>query len=349
MSMTQHHFGSTATGVNIDCYILVNRSGLEAAVMTYGGVLTSLRVPDRNGKLGDIVLGFDTLAPYLDEHPYFGSMIGRYGNRIAGGQFELDGRLYSLGRNNGSNHLHGGSHGFHRVIWSAQEHASLNGPGLELTYRSKDGEEGYPGDLSVTVVYTLTDQNALQIDYTATTDAPTIINLTNHSYFNLRGSGDILDHELELAATRFLPVDPTLIPTGELRAVHGTPMDFTTSTPIGGRSVAPDDQLRYGHGYDHTWVLDKPVGTLGFAGRVFDPATGRRMEVHTTQPGVQFYGGNLLDGSLTGKGGQSYKAHSGLCLETQHFPDSPNQPQFPPTVLRPGETYRQTTIYQFEA
>jgi aldose 1-epimerase len=346
MPISHHVFGHTNDGIAIERYVLTTGHGLEAAIMTYGGVLISLRVPDRDGRLGDVVLGFDTLAPYLGEHPFFGSVIGRYGNRIAGGQFTLNGITYHLARNDGPNHLHGGSHGFHRAIWQAQERPSADGPSLALTYLSRDGEEGYPGNLTVTVTYTLTEQDALRIDYTATTDRDTIVNLTHHAYFNLAG-GNILIHELQLDASYFLPIDETLIPLGELRPVQGTPMDFTTATPIGARIAAADEQLRCGQGYDHTWVLDKPAGMLGHAAQVYEPSSGRVLELSTTTPGIQFYSGNQLDGSLAGKGGQIYSKHSGLCLETQHFPDSPNQPRFPSTVLRPGETYRQATIYQF--
>ncbi len=347
MPITRQAFGEIPNGTTIEQYTLTNTHGVEARIITYGGIVTALRVPDRAGKLDDVVLGFDTLAPYLDDHPYFGSLIGRYGNRIARGRFELDGVTYSLATNNGPNHLHGGPNGFHRAVWTAEEHESTEEPRLELRYLSRDGEEGYPGNLSVTVVYSLTHRNELRIEYTATTDQATIVNLTNHSYFNLRGEGNILDHELELAASRFIPTDATSIPTGELRPVHGTPMDFTTPTPVGAHITADDEQIRNGQGYDHTWVLDKDTNALGLAARLFDPASGRAMEVYTTEPGVQFYSGNQLDASLTGKGGQVYAKHAALCLETQHFPDSPNQPEFPSTVLRPGETYRQTTIYQF--
>lgn len=349
MPITRDTFGVTTDGVAIDRYTLVNPNGLEADIITYGGTLISLRVPDRSGVLADVVLGFDTLEPYLGEHPYFGSLIGRYANRIAGGRFELNGHSYALACNDGPNHLHGGPHGFHRTVWSAREDASADGSSLELTYLSRDGEEGYPGNLSVTVVYTLTDQDELRIDYTATTDQATIINLTNHSYFNLAGHGNILGHELELAASHFLPIDPTSIPLGELRPVQGTPMDFTTPTVIGNQIDVDDEQIRYAQGYDHTWVFDKESGSLEMVGRLSEPTTGRVMEVYTTEPGVQFYSGNLLDGSLTGKGGQIYTKHSGLCLEMQHFPDSPNHPQFPSTVLRPDETYCQTTIYRFSS
>jgi aldose 1-epimerase len=346
MSITSQPFGETAEGTPIERYMLMNANGLEAAIMTYGGTLLALRVPDRAGEFGDIVLGFETLERYLADHPFFGALVGRFCNRIAGAQFTLNGTTYPLARNDGPNHLHGGPHGFHRAIWRASERPSDEGPSLELHYLSRDGEEGYPGNLSVDVVYTLTDQNALRIDYSATTDRDTVINLTNHAYFNLTG-GDILSHELALDGTRFLPIDETLIPIGELRSVQDTPMDFTTSTAIGDRIASDDEQVRCGHGYDHTWVLDKPADALGHAARVYAPGSGRVLDVFTTAPGVQFYSGNMLDGSLAGKGGTIYARNSGLCLETQHFPDSPNQPQFPSTVLRPGETYRQSTIFQF--
>jgi aldose 1-epimerase len=346
MPITHGPFGVTPDGVAIERYTLMNANGLEATIITYGGILTALRVPDRNGAL-DVVHGFTTLAPYLDEHPYFGALVGRYANRIAGGGFELEGRRYELARNNGQNHLHGGPHGFHRAVWSAQERPSPDGPSLLLSYVSQDGEEGYPGALTVSVSYTLTERDGLRIDYSATTDRATIVNLTNHSYFNLAGRGTILNHQLELLASRFLPVDATLIPLGQLLPVAGTPMDFTTPHAVGARIAADDEQIARAQGYDHTWVLDKPDDQLARAARLYDPSSGRVMELSTTQPGVQFYTGNLLDGSQIGKRGEPYIRHSGLCLETQHFPDSPNQPQFPSTVLRPGETYRQTTLFQF--
>ena len=346
MPIISQPFGETAEGTPIERYTLTNAHGLEAEIMTYGGTLLALRVPDRAGVFGDIVLGFDKLTPYLGEQPFLGALVGRFCNRIAGAQFTLNGTTYPLAHNDGPNHLHGGPHGFHRAIWRASERPSDEGPSLDLHYLSRDGEEGYPGNLSVTVTYTLTDQNALWISYTATTDRDTIINLTNHAYFNLAG-GDILSHELQLDATRFLPIDETLIPIGELRPVQHTPMDFTTSTVIGERISDDDEQIRRGHGYDHTWVLDKPADALGHAARVYAPESGRVLDVSTTEPGIQFYSGNMLDGSWAGKGGTIYTRNSGLCLETQHFPDSPNQPQFPSTVLRPGETYRHTTIFQF--
>jgi aldose 1-epimerase len=347
MPVSQRTFGVTPDGATIACYTLTNVHQLEADILSYGGTVLALRVPDRSGRLGDVVLGFQTLAPYLSDQPYVGALIGRYANRIAGGRFALNGVTYTLARNDGPNHLHGGPNGFHRQIWNAQERPSAAGPSLELTYLSRDGEEGYPGNLSVTVVYTLTDQNALQIDYAATTDASTVVNLTNHTYFNLAGTGEILEHELQLFASQFLPTDATGIPLGELRSVRGTPMDFTAPARIGARIADDDEQMRHGQGYDHTWVLDKEDGVLALAARLYEPSTGRVMEVATTQPGVQFYSGNKLDGSLIGKGGQRYVPHSGLCLETQHFPDSPNQPQFPSTVLRPGNGYHQTTTYRF--
>lgn len=350
MPITQESFGVSAEGAAVTRYTLRNSSGLEAAIITYGGVLTALRVPDRSGALADVVLGYETLEPYEDRgtsFPYFGALVGRYANRIAGGRFELDGVSYQLARNNGPNHLHGGPRGFHHVVWSARDVSAGDGPSLELTYLSPDGEEGYPGNLTVTVSYTLSERNELRIDYQATTDRATVINLTNHSYFNLAGHGDILSHELELNAAHFLPIDATLIPQGELCPVAGTPMDFRAPTPVGRHIAADDEQIRHGQGYDHTWVFDKPADTLERVGQLYDPGSGRAMELLTTQPSVQLYSGSQLDGSLTGKGGRRYERFAGLCLETQHLPDSPNQPQFPSTVLRPDQRYRQTTIYRF--
>lgn len=350
MSITQQPFGVTPDGAAVERYLLRNSGGLEAAIITYGGVLTELRVPDRSGALADVVLGYDTLEPYLDESssfPFFGALIGRYANRIAGGRFELEGVTYQLARNNGPNHLHGGPHGFHRALWSARDVSDADGPSLELSYLSPDGDEGYPGNLTVTVRYTLTERNELRIEYQATTDRATVINLTNHSYFNLAGQGDILGHELELAAARFLPIDATLIPEGELRLVEGTPMDFRSARPVGSQISADDEQIRRGQGYDHAWVFDHPTQALQPVARLVDPGSGRVMELLTTQPSVQFYSGSQMDGSVIGKGGQRYPRFGGLCLETQHLPDSPNQPQFPSTVLRPGQRYHQTTIYRF--
>jgi len=339
-------FGTAPDGTEVQLYTLHNTNGLEADITNYGGIVTSLRVPDKTGKVGDVVLGFDELKAYqspayLKSGPYFGALIGRYGNRIAKGRFTLDGQEYKLATNNGANTLHGGTRGFDKVLWQATTGTSADGPTLTLKYVSKDGEEGYPGNLTATVVYTLTQNNALRIDYTATTDKATPINLTNHSYFNL-GYGqakDILSHELTLDADRYTVVDNTLIPTGELRPVQGTPFDFRQPHTIGERI----DQVP--GGYDHNWALNgsgmRKVAT------VYEPTSGRTMTVTTDQPGIQFYSGNFLNGSITGKGGVVYGKHAGLALETQHFPDSPNQKSFPNTILKPGETYHTTTEYQF--
>jgi len=340
-------FGMTSNGERVELYTLTNVNGLEARIMTYGGIVVSLKIPDRNGNLGDVVLGYDALDAYLKNNPYFGAIIGRYGNRIGKATFSLNRKSYALSKNNGENMLHGGNKGFDKVVWKAREANTRNGVGLSLTYLSKDGEEGFPGNLAVTVVYTLTNTNALRIDYSATTDKTTVINLTHHSYFNLAGEGDILKHELMINAGRFTPVDSGLIPTGELRLVKGTPMDFTESTAIGARIDQQDEQLRFGKGYDHNWVLNKSPGALALAARVYEPGSGRVMEIRSTEPGIQFYSGNFLDGSITGKGGRVYKLRNGFCLEPQHFPDSPNKPAFPSTVLRPGERYKTTTIFKF--
>ncbi len=346
-------FGKTKEGVDVQLFTLTNAHGLKATITNFGGTLTSLLVPDKNGKLGDIVLGFDNLAGYtsdvfLKENPYFGALIGRYGNRIAKGQFTLAGKHYQLPINNPPNSLHGGTIGFNRRLWAATPGTSADGPTLTLKYLSKDGEEGYPGNLSVTVVYTLTNNDALRLDYAATTDKPTVLNLTNHSYFNLNygHDKDILGHELTLNADRFTPVDNTLIPTGKLQAVAGTPMDFWQPHAIGER-IAQVPGAAPG-GYDHNWVLaDKPRAAPELAATVYEPTTGRTMQVYTDQPGVQFYSGNFLKGNLKGKGEVAYPQHYGFCLETQHFPDSPNEPQFPSTVLRPGETFHSVTEYRF--
>ena len=342
-------FGVTQSQQPVELYTLTNASGVEARIMTYGGTVVSLKVPDRQGRLADVVLGYETLEGYLKNSPYFGAIIGRYGNRIGKGTFSLNGKQYTLSKNNGENTLHGGIKGFGTVVWKAKEVKSKDGIGLELTYLSKDGEEGFPGNLLVTVVYTLTNQNELKIEYSATTDKTTVVNLTNHSYFNLVGEGSILKHELMINASRFTPVDAGLIPTGELRSVKGTPMDFTQLAVIGTRIDQQDEQLTFGRGYDHNWVLNNATGKLALAARAYEPVSGRVMEVLTTEPGLQFYSGNFLDGSITGKGGQVYKQRSGFCLETQHFPDSPNKPGFPSTVLRPGQSYKTTTIYKFTA
>ena len=347
--IAKQSFGKTGDGESVDIYTLTNSRGAEAKITNYGGIVTSLKVPDRRGKLDDIVLGFDNFDAYLKGHPYFGAIIGRYGNRIAKGRFTLDGIEYKLAVNNGENHLHGGIKGFDKVVWTARPRKVAQGVALELMYLSKDGEEGYPGNLSVTVVYTLTNRNELRIDYTATTDKATVLNLTNHSYFNLagEGNGDILNHELSIYATQFTPTDAGSIPTGELRNVRGTPFDFTRATAIGARINDDYEQLKFGKGYDHNFVLRGRLGTMRQAGRVFEPTTGRVMEVWTTEPGMQFYTGNFLDGTLTGKAGKPYQVRSGFCLETQHYPDSPNKPKFPTTVLRKGGRFHSTTIYRF--
>jgi aldose 1-epimerase len=342
-------FGKTANGQEIDLYTLTNKSGVEIGIINRGGTVVSIRVPDRSGKPGDIALGFDSLDGYLKDIPYFGALVGRYGNRIAKGRFKLNGVEYKLAVNNGENHLHGGLQGFDKTVWNAKDVSEGPLPRLELTYLSKDGEEGYPGNLSVTVVYSLTDANELRIDYSATTDKDTVVNLTNHTYFNLAGAGegDILGHVLTLYADRFTPVDKGLIPTGELRSVEGTPFDFRKPTPIGARIDAKDQQIQFGGGYDHNFVLNSAGGSLALAARVEEPKTGRVLEVLTTEPGIQFYTGNFLDGTLTGKGGKTYLKRYGFCLETQHFPDSPNHPKFPSTELKPGGKYQTTTVYRF--
>ncbi len=338
----------TANGREVFLYTLRGERGMEARITNFGAILVSLVVPDRAGRGGDVVLGFDSLDSYVKENPFFGATIGRFGNRIGKGTFVLDGTRYQLPLNNGPNHLHGGPRGFYKQVWDVDEEASTPGKSLALTYTSADGEEGYPGSLSVHVVYSVTDSNELVINYLATTDKPTVVNLTHHSYFNLAGSreSDILGHVLYIQADRFTPVDSTLIPTGELMPVAGTAFDFTTPRPIGERIAWPDQQLVYGRGYDHNFVLNEPTGTLRLAARVSEPVSGRRMDVWTTEPGLQFYSGNFLDGSNIGKGRVAYPYRSGFCLETQHFPDSPNKPHFPSTVLRPGETYASTTIYR---
>lgn len=349
--ITKESFGKTIDGHDVDLYTLVNNRGVEAKITNYGGIVTSLKVPDRNGTLGDVVLGFDNLDAYLKGHPYFGAIIGRYGNRIAKGRFTLTGVEYKLASNNGENHLHGGIKGFDKVVWNAKPVKAARGAALELTYLSKDGEEGYPGNLSVKVVYTLTDANELRIDYSATTDKATVINLTHHSYFNLagQGNGDILNHKLFINAPRFTPTDAGSIPTGELRSVRGTPFDFLRATAIGSRINQNYEQLTLGKGYDHNFVLNGKMGVMRRAARVEEAGTGRVMEVWTTEPGIQFYTGNYLDGTLTGKDGKVYQYRFGFCLETQHYPDSPNQPKFPTTVLRKGGRYQTTTIYRFSA
>ncbi|HMF61052.1 MAG TPA: aldose epimerase family protein [Vicinamibacterales bacterium] len=340
-------FGKTKDGKVVDLYTMTNSHGVEVRAMTYGGIITSIRVPDRTGAMADVVLGFDTLDGYLADPPYFGAIVGRYGNRIAKGQFTLDGRTYKLATNNGPNHLHGGVRGFDKMVWTARPVESADGAGVTLTRMSPDGEEGYPGNLNTTVTYTLTDRNELIVRYQATADKATPVNLTQHTYFNLAGGGDILGHELTLNADRYTPVDATLIPTGELAPVQGTPFDFRRRTAIGARIKQDDPQLKNGNGYDHNWVLNRTGTGLQLAARVVEPKTGRTLEVTTTEPGVQFYSGNFLDGTIKGKGGVVYNFRNGLCLETQHFPDSPNHPSFPTTVLKPGDTYSSQTVFTF--
>jgi len=347
--VTKDSFGKTSTGEEIDIYTLRNSNGLETQITNYGAIVVSLKAPDRNGKFDDIVLGFSDLDSYLKPHPYFGAIVGRYGNRIAKGRFTLDGVEYKLAVNNGENHLHGGIKGFDKVVWTGRGLMTRTGPAVVLTYVSKDGEEGYPGNLRVRVTYTLTAKNELRIDYSATTDKNTVINLTNHSYFNLlgEGNGDILNHRVRIGANRFLPTDASSIPTGELRRVIGTPFDFLNFTPIGKRIGQDYEQLKFGNGYDHTWVINGRPGVLRFAAAAYEAFTGRLLEVWTTEPGMQFYTGNFLDGTVTGKSGRPYPRRSGFCFETQHYPNSPNQPSFPTTTLRRGATYRSTTIYKF--
>jgi aldose 1-epimerase len=348
-TITRAPFGILPDGRTADVHTLTNARGTEVRFTNYGGIILSVRTRDRDGRLADVTLGYDSLDGYLRSSPYFGAVVGRYGNRIAKGRFTLDGHTYTLATNNGPNHLHGGVRGFDKVAWNAAPFRNERGVGAVLTYASANGEEGYPGTLAARVTYTLTNDDALEIDYRATTDAPTPVNLTQHTYWNLAGPGktDILGHELTLAASRFTPVDSTLIPTGEIRGVAGTPFDFRAPTAIGARINQPDEQLRFGGGYDHNVVLDRTGDSLAFAARLREPRSGRVVEVYTTEPGVQFYSGNFLDGTLRGKGGQPYPHRTGLCLETQHFPDSPNKPQFPSTILRPGSEYRSTTIYRF--
>jgi aldose 1-epimerase len=333
----------------VDAYTLTNAHGIEVRVITYGAAIASLKTPDRAGQFKNIVLGFDTLEPYLAGVPYFGAAVGRYANRIANGRFVLDGKTYSLPQNDGPNSLHGGTKGFDKRVWSAQPSQSPQGPELMLTYVSADGEEGYPGTLTAHVTYTLGDDDTLTIAFQATTTAPTPVNLANHAYFNLTGDPrhTIQDHVLTIDADRFTPVNATLIPTGELRDVAGTPFDFRKPIAIGARIEAGDEQLHLGHGYDHNWVLTKPkAGEMTLAAVLSDPQSGRALELRTTQPGLQFYSGNFLDGKPAGKG-TVFAHRTGLCLETQHFPDSPNQPAFPSTILRPGQTYSEKTVLAF--
>jgi aldose 1-epimerase len=351
LQVRQETFGKTADGKSVDLYTLTNSNGLEVRAMTYGGIIVSMRVPDRKGKLADIVLGHDDFDGYLVNPPYFGAIVGRYANRIANGTFTLDGVKYTLPKNDGQNTLHGGLIGFNKVIWEAKEFKNQKGVGVAFNYLSKDGEEGFPGNLKVKVSYTLTNENQLIIDYEATTDKATPLNLTQHTYFNLagEGNGDILAHEVMLNADRFTPADKTLIPTGEIRPVKGTPLDFTTPTTIGARINDNYEQLVIGHGYDHNFVIKRKDNSLTLAARAREPNSGRVLEVFTTEPAVQLYSGNFLDGTLVGKQGHAYKKREGFCLETQHFPDSPNHPDFPSTILRPGTTFRSQTVFKFSA
>lgn len=354
ISITATSFGQLPDGRDVTLYALVNGNGTRVDITDYGAIIVRLFVPDRTGRLDDVVLGYNTLEPYLQASPYFGAVVGRYANRIANGRFLLDGYAYSLATNNSPGgipcHLHGGRVGFDKVLWSAVPVLAGGVPSLQLTYSSPDGEEGYPGNLEVRVIYTLGNDNALRIDYWATTDKTTPVNLTQHSYFNLKGEGrgDILDHVLTIHSTRMTPLKPGLIPTGVLKPVAGTPFDFNRPFRIGERiDTLDDEQLKLAKGYDHNWVLDRKDEGLFFAATVYEPISGRVLEVLTEEPGLQFYSGNFLNGSHVGKSGRAYPFRGGFCLETQHFPDSPNQPNFPSTLLRPGEVYRTTTVYKF--
>jgi len=348
--MTKQPFGKTAAGEAADLYTLANSSGMEASITTYGGAIVSLKTPDRTGRIADVVLGFNTLDGYLKSTFYPGALVGRYANRIAKGRFALNGVEYALACNNGANSLHGGIRGFDKAVWAARELPG-DDAALELTYASADGEEGYPGELTVTAVYTLTRKNELRIDYSARTSKDTVVNLTNHSYFNLagEGSGDILDHVARIYADRMTPVDAGLIPTGELRPVEGTPFDFRHPAAIGARIGQADEQLERGCGYDHNFVVNGAMGTLRDAARVVDPKTGRVLEVLTTEPGMQLYTANFLDGAAIGKSGKAYGRRSAFCLETQRFPDTPNHADFPTCILRAGGKFASTTVYRFSA
>lgn len=346
--VTKSSFGRLDDGTPVDLYTIRNRAGIEARVITYGGIIVSLDTPDRNRAFDDIVLGFDSLASYVHDSPYFGAIVGRYANRIAKGRFTLDGRTYQLPINNPPNSLHGGDRGFDKVVWNAAPFDRADGAGVVLTHVSPDGDQGYPGTVRVQVTYTLTDKNELSVAYHATADRATPINLSQHTYFNLTGNArDVLGHVLTLNAERYTPVDSTLIPTGELASVAATPFDFRSPTPIGARIGAADEQLRRGHGYDHNFVLTQAASGLTHAAHVLEPTTGRTLDVYTDQPGVQFYTGNFLDGTITGKGGKVYGHRAALCLETQHFPDSPNHPKFPSAELKPGQKYHEVTIFRF--
>jgi len=342
-------FGKLENGSPVFLYTLKNDSGMKVSIINYGAIVTHVFVPDKNGKFADVVLGYDSLNGYVNDKVFLGAIVGRYGNRIANGKFSLDGKEYQLAKNNGENHLHGGPKGFFKVLWDAEPVKNDSVESLKLSYTSKDGEEGYPGTVKLTVTYTLTKANELKIDYEGKTDKPTVLNPTNHSYFNLSGdfTQTILDHELQINAEKLTPVDQYSITTGELRNVEGTPFDFRKLTPVGLRINNKDEQLQFGGGYDHNWVLNNFNKKVREIALLYHPQTGRYMEVLSDQPGVQFYSGNFLDGSFTGKNGVKYNKRSALCLETQYFPDSPNKPHFPSVTLRPSEIYRQTTIYKF--
>ena len=348
-SISQTTFGTLPDGTTVSLFLLKNSVGTEMKVTNLGGVIVSLKTADKNGQFEDIVLGYDSIDGYIKAPSFFGALVGRYGNRIAKGKFTLDGKTYTLAVNNGVNHLHGGLKGFDKVVWNATPSTSPDGAVLKLNYLSKDMEEGYPGNLDVVVTYTLTNDNALKIEYEATTDKATVVNLTNHTYFNLSGNTkrDILDHVLSVSASHFIPVDETLIPTGEIRSVEGTPFDFRTPTVVGSRINDNDAQLKAGKGYDHCWVFDKDDDSLALGATLYEPVSGRYMEMYTTEPGTQVYTGNFLDGTVTGKFNTVYKQRYAICLETQHFPDSPNQPNFPSVVLKPGDVYQTQTIYKF--
>ena len=355
-TITKADFGKTSEGHAVEIYTLHNSKGAEARIMTYGGIVQSLSMPDKNGKFADVVLGFDNLDSYVKDSyvkscPYFGALIGRYGNRIGGGKFTLEGNPYTLATNNGPNSLHGGLKGFDKVVWTAKPSVGIRGPQLVLAYFSKNGEEGFPGNLEVTAIYTLTEDNELKLEFAATTDRPTVVNLTHHSYFNLagQGNGDILGHIVHINSDKTTPVDSGLITTGEFKSVDGTPFDFRKPTAIGARINDPDTVLQYGPGYDHNWVVNKPLGQFGLQARVVEPTSGRVMEVWSDEPGLQFYAGNFLDGTLKGKGGVAYQIHTGFCMEPQHYPDSPNKANFPSVELKPGETYHNTIVYKFSA
>ena len=348
-TLQKEYFGKLDDVRSVYRYSLLNKNGLKAQIIDFGATLVALEAPDRQGQFADVLLGYDSLQHYVNDQSYFGGIVGRYGNRIAKGRFNLNGQTYQLTINNGENHLHGGLIGFNKVLWAAREVTTSAEPAVKFTYLSADGEQGYPGNVTLQVTYTLTDDNELRIDYEGTTDQTTILNPTNHAYFNLSGSTDqtILGHELKIAADHYTPVDAGLITSGELAPVEGTPMDFRTAQSIGARIDDDFEQLKFGRGYDHNWVLNDYTGAVRLVATLYDPRSGRLLEVLTDQPGLQFYSGNFLDGSVVGKGGINYQFRTGLCLEAQHFPDSPNKPHFPPVTLQPGEVYRQTTIYRF--